>query len=333
MTDRKKQIHDLAMADTVSNGKIALPVIMGIEVLMILNWFFVMPQHWRQSADGVWHLVGYIALLLCSGAVLWMIHRHGKDTVRMQLTQDIYAGFFVVWSLLFTLLDAHDGNGFSVIIYVTIITIVPVICYLPMGLWFALEGIGSVAMLVMGWRWQQSFSAYAANFLIFVLVSVISTCAYVSMRRRNYTRLLELEDASYSDALTGLKNRRSADEMMEKLQQEENLTVVCFDVNNLKRTNDTQGHKAGDDLLIRAAECIRESFGEGYRTGGDEFMVFSLDFRPEQVEDFRCLTRAREISVAVGYASSAEHPGATPEELERLADAEMYRDKACDKRV
>ena len=52
------------------------------------------------------------------------------------------------------------------------------------------------------------------------------------------------------------------------------LGVACFDLNGLKEVNDDLGHSAGDQLICRAAEYLRQTFSDRvYRTGGDEFVV------------------------------------------------------------
>jgi diguanylate cyclase (GGDEF)-like protein len=84
------------------------------------------------------------------------------------------------------------------------------------------------------------------------------------------------------DALTGLPNRGLFNEQLEKAiacaQADKNkLVLVLFDVDNLKETNDTAGHDAGDMLLQRVADRLRNSLGSEVslaRLGGDEFAAF-----------------------------------------------------------
>lgn len=68
-------------------------------------------------------------------------------------------------------------------------------------------------------------------------------------------------------------------ELDEEIQKNRNVrfSVVVFDINGLKRVNDEQGHSAGDQLIIDAAETIKKYFPktELYRIGGDEFVILS----------------------------------------------------------
>jgi diguanylate cyclase (GGDEF)-like protein/putative nucleotidyltransferase with HDIG domain len=88
-----------------------------------------------------------------------------------------------------------------------------------------------------------------------------------------------LTHAVRSDALTGLANRRAFEDDLTKLIEERNATgkpfsMLAFDLDGLKRINDTGGHAAGDSYIRNVAETLREGVGADgtvYRTGGDEF--------------------------------------------------------------
>ena len=58
------------------------------------------------------------------------------------------------------------------------------------------------------------------------------------------------------------------------------ITVFFFDVNYLKRINDTRGHQFGSRLIVKAAKSIKKVCGSdvyGFRMGGDEFIVVAKD--------------------------------------------------------
>ena len=83
---------------------------------------------------------------------------------------------------------------------------------------------------------------------------------------------------SYHDELTGLHNRAYFNEKLEELNHEEYmpLSIILADLNGLKITNDTLGHKAGDQLLIRVSRILEETCREEdiiARIGGDEFVI------------------------------------------------------------
>jgi diguanylate cyclase (GGDEF)-like protein len=98
---------------------------------------------------------------------------------------------------------------------------------------------------------------------------------------------------AYFDSLTGLPNRQSLDESLEKaircaVKEQQNLCIMYIDLDNFKRINDTLGHEFGDKLLKKISEkiiqclkgktCIPEALQsvaeiEVSRLGGDEFMI------------------------------------------------------------
>ena len=85
-----------------------------------------------------------------------------------------------------------------------------------------------------------------------------------------------LTQVAYEDPLTGLVNRGGLSVEFDKYDREgHDYYIIHFDVNDLKKTNDTYGHQMGDELLKCFAKCIESVFYNGIcsRQGGDEFTV------------------------------------------------------------
>lgn len=98
-------------------------------------------------------------------------------------------------------------------------------------------------------------------------------------------RIKHLEKLATEDDLTGLKNRRYIWEFSRQIiehSRKENgqVTLLVFDIDNLKNYNDVYGHCAGDEILKQAAvlmrRCCRSHDVVG-RIGGDEFAVIFWD--------------------------------------------------------
>ena len=87
---------------------------------------------------------------------------------------------------------------------------------------------------------------------------------------------------AYSDPLTGVKNKMAYLEDVGSFEQKieddflKDFGIVIFDLNDLKKTNDTLGHDAGDKYIQEGSRLICNSFKHSpvYRIGGDEFVVF-----------------------------------------------------------
>lgn len=94
-----------------------------------------------------------------------------------------------------------------------------------------------------------------------------------------------LEQQFKYDIQTGIKNRAAFEREIEHyVSRDKNATIVMFDLNNLKNTNDKHGHKAGDEMIFHTAKMIEESFmgiGKAYRIGGDEFCVICNEIQME----------------------------------------------------
>ena len=155
----------------------------------------------------------------------------------------------------------------------------------------------------------------------------------------DYRNKLEavLRTEAENDALTGLPNRYCMEHDILKNENNGNsFSVLMFDVNFLKKTNDTQGHLAGDQLLRTAAACIRECFGVDnlnncYRIGGDEFVALiygdSEEETKRRIDKFNLALLRENISVSVGYAYTQEADGDSFKKLMADADKNMYDQK------
>lgn len=153
-----------------------------------------------------------------------------------------------------------------------------------------------------------------------------------SMKRRNLVKMLQ--HMSYSDQLTKLGNRYAMNEQIEKISDEESVGVVFCDVTGLKRVNDTEGHKAGDKLILRACESLRRVFDgyETFRIGGDEFLALCPGIEEEELKErIKALKKdiqKNSITLAVGAVWQKEGK----KDFDRLlseSEKLMYIDKAA----
>lgn len=167
---------------------------------------------------------------------------------------------------------------------------------------------------------------YALNMLQIMGHFIIS-----SLRLRNMVR--QLQEMSYRDSLTKLGNRYAMNVYIETWQPGRSLGVVYCDVTGLKRVNDTQGHEAGDRLIVSASKCLREAFGEYnlFRIGGDEFLALcsgiDRDKLREGEEVLKQVMQKANLVMAVGSAWSPDGTGSI-DDLMAEAEGRMYQDKS-----
>lgn len=149
------------------------------------------------------------------------------------------------------------------------------------------------------------------------------------------------------DGLTGLYNRSAFDmkakkSLSEFSKESKPLSLVLFDVDEFKWINDTLGHVAGDKVLQKVAQCLKETFRKDdfiARYGGDEFAVIIAGLNEEMAQEkvlrfkenfknkrfFSSNTGDINITVSAGVAIAME--GDSSEDLIYRADKRMYEVK------
>lgn len=133
----------------------------------------------------------------------------------------------------------------------------------------------------------------------------------------------EKDHEIHRDALTGLYNRRYFDRF-----NREKRTLVYIDLNGLKTVNDTQGHDAGDELIIQFSQLLTKVTQDDeytFRVGGDEFILLLQPERTSLVlETLRTLCSKRNILFSYGFSDFTEGNLST---RVKLADERMYQMK------
>ncbi|MBE5863076.1 MAG: diguanylate cyclase [Lachnospiraceae bacterium] len=110
---------------------------------------------------------------------------------------------------------------------------------------------------------------------------VIHTFVYSDEMTEHTQEMDSAKQMAYFDALTGAHNKLAYQEKETEIDSElvsgslKAFGVIVFDLNGLKRVNDTRGHEAGDEYIKQACHEISGKFTHSplYRIGGDEFVV------------------------------------------------------------
>lgn len=144
---------------------------------------------------------------------------------------------------------------------------------------------------------------------------------------------------SVTDELTGLYNRRGffkrAEQELAQLRDQKRTGMVLFlDLDGLKELNDTEGHDAGDALLVEAADLLRRLFREQdvlARIGGDEFAVFVPGWSDVEQVVARLRRVPGRVRLSIGAAVFDPAEPRSLYELLGRADTAMYDDKRARK--
>ncbi|PAU79110.1 sensor domain-containing diguanylate cyclase [Halomonas salipaludis] len=324
-----------------ANGYFTLPVAMG---LLLAHWLEGWPRRWMQR---LWqlHLVYLVGAL---GGILSGLVSVSSTFPPFDLM------LAMTLPLMLTLASwrvAHLGTEQRWIIVA--FTLMAILLLLDMA----------VAHGLLGWRQVPVSLGLLAFSLAIVGISLWhyrntqyqlarlnhQLEAQVKARTAELDLLVQkLEGYSYTDPLTGLKNRRYFDELMQheatRADREGTpLSLVMIDLDHFKQINDRYGHEAGDSVLATIALLLQEHFRGAdvvCRLGGEEFVALLPGATTQQAESraAELVARARDVNLQHGnvrlpsitlscgvatYPCHAPHPG----ELLGLADKALYQAK------
>lgn len=192
--------------------------------------------------------------------------------------------------------------------------------------------IGVLITLVLLATLRSSAPVYPITYLIFAVAIFAAAETFGSVTKA-------LIAASCTDPLTGVLNRAGWEIATTEAVTGPSgrrvdpsklpVTVVIVDVDNFKAVNDTQGHRAGDELLANLAATWTRAAPEGTvvaRIGGDEFAALLSGHPEEIVDDFVSTTVEYLPYTSIGVAASRDADEPISDLLAR-ADAELYQAK------
>jgi diguanylate cyclase (GGDEF)-like protein len=193
----------------------------------------------------------------------------------------------------------------------------------------------TVGMMAVGTMGNRVFDASDLLFM----AAVADQVAVALDRARQFS------NEARTDHLTGLGNRREFERVMEREvalseRHGRQLSLMMIDLDNLKRINDRQGHRAGDGALRLVAQQLQRVVRASdvcARVGGDEFAVAMPETSIERARDVaaRLRTAIRQVGlsaktsdqVAVSIGVAAWRPGQDWHAVYQVADADLYADK------
>ncbi|MBE0686820.1 MAG: diguanylate cyclase, partial [Anaerolineaceae bacterium] len=157
----------------------------------------------------------------------------------------------------------------------------------------------------------------------------------------------KLEDMATRDELTGLPNRRKMDELLLReiafaKRYGDPMSLMMMDIDHFKSVNDTYGHHAGDNYLVRFAKVLQEEVRQvDYvgRWGGEEFIILLPKTNAERAKELaeRLLYSVEVMKIESGHGlitrtvsigiASVESGKMDVDEILREADEAMYQAK------
>lgn len=288
---------------------VAYRILVVIQIIFTVTAFFL-------QLTGILHFPAMlriqhcILLVICVGVILLTVH----DLIKKQLSNR----FLILGMTAMLVIGLCDIIHFIVVKY-----------------WAISEDIHYTSIICIGT-------------MIFVLSKLVEFGAGITNILLQGARAELLEQMAYVDEMTGLANRRRCEEIWDSLDDEQtNYGIFSFDLNFLKKVNDTKGHAKGDVLIKMMAQVLQnvfDSVGEVGRIGGDEYVVFIRDMKGIDIQELiMCLKEELKqtnlenpemnLSASYGFCSHEQYPDLDSRHIYRKADALMYEMKASMKAV
>lgn len=349
------------------NYKCMMLTVLGIELIWIAEelGIFVVEQSLMRKAVIPVTLISMIVILILASTNL------DKDWIKYVLITTEVVSIYIMGTMLTYHVAIFYGIPFlmaahyqtkKMSIYTLIISLVGMIVSLTVGYKYGLcdlnmvaftkdtiDTYGQVAVIPIyvidgSALFKLIVYFYLPRAVILVLFTFMSL-AIASAGRKMQKRQTEAEYASTHDQMTGMLNKNMYLKMIKtKYPKIKELAVAYFDVNGLKRINDTLGHEMGDFLIEMAAKTLlyfKSDKISVYRMGGDEFVLVMQDGTQDKMEklisswkklldamngemiDFKC-------EMAYGYSIGT---GKDIETLVEKADKLMYEKKMAMKGI
>ncbi len=224
-------------------------------------------------------------------------------------------------------------------------TLIRIITPQTRGQWFASFGLWLLAFdgVFLGVLWTIGPIEAAPIWLwsiIGALVCAPFLTTALAMLRLHLRLQNKLYNASRTDLLTNMPNRRAFIDVVSKRLETCGGALLMIDVDRFKGVNDTYGHSFGDEVLRRMADNIKPVIPSSFyhaRLGGEEFAVMLFDTNQQKIEDLgqvittgirvRPPGQRESIHVTCSVGACVADAGDSLSALMSVADTALYRAK------
>lgn len=139
--------------------------------------------------------------------------------------------------------------------------------------------------------------------------------------------------AGYTDYLTKLGNRHAMNDYIQNyMPDNQSIGIIYCDITGLKQVNDTEGHAAGDKLILDACACMKRVFKHNtlFRIGGDEFLYLCPNITEDKLKQLEQKLKddisKHSVNMAIGrcWCENSSH---NLDKAISQAEKAMYQDK------
>lgn len=284
-----------------------------------------------------------LGMVAFAAAILFAI----RDTDRVERWAVVFLIPFCATMIFSMMLPTSTTTAFAWVL------IIPILAHLLLGrhLGLLFSGLFMVLVAVLYWVKYQNEPAMLealsiANTSLIAICLVAFSHVYELTREQSELRLFEL---AQTDPLTRLANRARLQETFEReyrraIRENTPLSILAIDLDHFKAVNDEFGHHAGDTVLQKIADKLRQTLRSTdlpTRLGGEEFGVLLANTNTAQARDVaekvRVSIEGMEISfegktLKITLSGGIAELGPDGESLRSLlseADKRLYNAKAA----
>ena len=312
-------------------------------------WIFELSNGMLSPYD----VYGYPAILTLLVASVCMLLTRSRPAIHRAGEYLAFCGLavYIVIGLQYFILRPDANSIYAIANTLQWMPILYIAAFAFFPKWHAIVGCAAVFLLSLatplgvllfgqnpGWDLHVGallVNGYAVHLLVLLCMSMM-----VALRRQ-ITQVSEharrMEDAAYTDDLTGTANRRGMERVLHERgdQLMRPVALLLFDIDHFKLVNDRFGHRIGDEVLASIAQLIKSQLRPGdtiYRWGGEEFLVvasgtgfeaaISLAERVRHIVSASVHPVAGTATVSVGVSMCSN--GESLEVALQLADEALY---------
>ena len=345
--DSKEFKEDLILQN-VRRGKILAIIVIALEMIFvsidIISYFLRV----NESFSFYSYLVMYLIMIAINLAYLYLINCYFQKRIHLRAMNSLTVLFLTLVMAWGSVISLMDQRLYGQLMTFMVNMIVCSIIYLFDGKRMSIPYLTSTLILAIGLPFFQKSSdvlvGHYVNTAVFVVISWTASriiyrnyCDnYVIKMLMNQSNLLletemeenksinkklgianaQLKKLALIDELTGLPNRRSFREFIDRKFQNNSsdlhVSVIMIDVDNFKQYNDSYGHEKGDIALIAVAKQINAMLENtdqiAIRWGGEEFIFAAFDMSQEDIVEIANTIRLKIMDIKIPNERSSISP-------------------------
>ncbi len=279
----EKEEYDKLLPNIHKENQLLLRVFSGLAAIMFFMLFLVSLRSsdfiTRNNRTYLACAAGMLIILVCA---FFIIPKHPVLVTFFIYVFEILLHIFGIYISMLHM----EKPAVSAIVF---LLVTPLLFYdRPIRLSALLAAVIAVFCWIVGHYKDPSVAETDIwNMITFGIVAIITTIFIMTIKIRALSQSSQIEYMSQTDLLTGAKNRNHYENRIDSYAEAYTSNLVCVyaDVNGLHEMNNKKGHLAGDRMLCEVTKAMQQCFGPDhtYRIGGDEFIAFQIDVRPEKI--------------------------------------------------